>query len=182
MGNIISIARSISIIKRSFERYLSSVKNNEDDDITKNKAVLKSIELDVLIAETESELEYKKRIYAMERGPQVYYQIIRNGLVGLPDIIAKKVKDYLKADIDQFFLAFQNPFDLKALDLFMNSMKDFCLKKIICYDYMHLLYLFNCVIMRMGFNLSKICYIYCVFLFLFSFVLNPLITTNLKLL
>ena len=65
----------------------------------------------------------------MERGPQVYYQIIRNGLVGLPYIIAKKVKDYLNAGIDQFFLAFQNPFDLKALDLFMNSMKDFGLIK-----------------------------------------------------
>jgi hypothetical protein len=39
------------------------------------------------------------------------------------------VKDYLNAGIDQFFLAFQNPFDLKALDLFMNSMKDFGLKK-----------------------------------------------------
>jgi hypothetical protein len=48
--------------------YLSSVKNNEGDDITKNKGVLKSIELDVLIAETKIELEYKKRIFAMERG------------------------------------------------------------------------------------------------------------------
>jgi len=54
------------------------------------KGVLKSIELDVLISGTESELEYKKRIFTMERGPQVYYQIIRNALVGLPDMIAKK--------------------------------------------------------------------------------------------
>ena len=60
MGNIISIANQFLLSKEVFEMYLSSVKNNEGDDITKNKGVLKSIELDVLIAETKSELEYKK--------------------------------------------------------------------------------------------------------------------------
>ncbi len=43
-----------------------------DDEIKKNNhnvKIIKSLELDVLIAETDSELEYKKRLFAMERGP-----------------------------------------------------------------------------------------------------------------
>ena len=114
--------------KKFFEKCLLSIKNNENIGINKDRNVLKSIELDVLIADTENELEYKKKILAMERGPQVYYQIIKNGLVGLPDTIAKKVKEYLNAGIDQFFLAFQDPFDLKSIELFMNSMRDFGLR------------------------------------------------------
>jgi alkanesulfonate monooxygenase SsuD/methylene tetrahydromethanopterin reductase-like flavin-dependent oxidoreductase (luciferase family) len=114
--------------KKFFEKCLLSIKNNENIGINKDRNVLKSIELDVLIADTENELEYKKKILAMERGPQVYYQIIKNGLVGLPDTIAKKVKEYLNAGVDQFFLAFQDPFDLKSIELFMNSMRDFGLR------------------------------------------------------
>jgi hypothetical protein len=45
--------------KEIFEKFLSSVKNTENKcSIAKNSDVLKSIELDVLIAETESELKY----------------------------------------------------------------------------------------------------------------------------
>jgi alkanesulfonate monooxygenase SsuD/methylene tetrahydromethanopterin reductase-like flavin-dependent oxidoreductase (luciferase family) len=85
---------------------------------------LKSIELDVLIAESDSELEYKKRVFAMERGPAVYNQILDNGLVGTPENISKRIKEYTKAGINQFFLAFQDPFDFKALELFIHSVKD----------------------------------------------------------
>jgi alkanesulfonate monooxygenase SsuD/methylene tetrahydromethanopterin reductase-like flavin-dependent oxidoreductase (luciferase family) len=94
-------------------------------DTTKNNKinVTKSIELDVVIAESDSELEYKKRIFAMERGPGVYNQILKHGLVGKCDAIAQRVKEYTDAGVDQFLLAFQAPFDLKSLELFIGSVK-----------------------------------------------------------
>jgi len=70
-----------------------------------------------------TDLEYKKRMFAMERGPAVFNQILNNGLVGNPDVISKKVKKYTDAGVNQFFLAFQNPFDFKALELFRESVK-----------------------------------------------------------
>jgi alkanesulfonate monooxygenase SsuD/methylene tetrahydromethanopterin reductase-like flavin-dependent oxidoreductase (luciferase family) len=66
-------------------------------------------------------LEYKKRIFAMERGPSVAHQILKHGLVGKPDKIAEKLKEYTNAGVDQFLLAFQDPFDHKALGLFMEA-------------------------------------------------------------
>ena len=57
----------------------------------------------------------------MERGPGVYGQILKHGLVGKPDTIAKRINEYKRAGIDQFFLAFQDPFDLKALELFIDT-------------------------------------------------------------
>ena len=86
-----------------------------------SKRITKSIELDVIIADSDSELEYKKRIFAMERGPGVAHQILKDGVVGKPDEIAKRLNEYVNAGIDQFFLAFQDPFDHKALDLFMKA-------------------------------------------------------------
>jgi alkanesulfonate monooxygenase SsuD/methylene tetrahydromethanopterin reductase-like flavin-dependent oxidoreductase (luciferase family) len=80
-----------------------------------------SIELDVIIADSESDLEYKKRIFAMERGPNVAHQTLKHGLIGKPDKVAEKLKEYMNAGVDQFFLAFQDPFDHKALDLFMKA-------------------------------------------------------------
>ena len=59
----------------------------------------------------------------MERGPNIYHQILGNGLVGTPDKIAEKLKDYSDAGIEQFFLAFQDPFDANALELFIDSTK-----------------------------------------------------------
>jgi hypothetical protein len=41
--------------------------------------------------------------------------------VGKPDKISYKLKEYTNAGLDQFFLAFQDPFDPKALDLFMKA-------------------------------------------------------------
>lgn len=88
-----------------------------------NRSVLKSIELDVIIAESSADLKYKEKLVAMERGPSVYNQIVRNGLVGIPEMIAERVKEYIDAGIGQFFLAFQDPFDSKALELFMDAVK-----------------------------------------------------------
>jgi alkanesulfonate monooxygenase SsuD/methylene tetrahydromethanopterin reductase-like flavin-dependent oxidoreductase (luciferase family) len=51
----------------------------------------------------------------------VAHQILKHGLVGKPDKITEKLREYTNAGVDQFFLAFQDPFDHKALDLFMNA-------------------------------------------------------------
>lgn len=88
-----------------------------------NRTVSKSIELDVIIADSDSDLNYKEKIFAMERGPSVFNQILRNGLVGKPEDIAERVKEYVHAGVEQFFLAFQDPFDSKALELFMDVAK-----------------------------------------------------------
>lgn len=99
--------------------------NSDFDNISKkfNRSVLRSIELDVIIAESSADLKYKEKLFAMERGPSVYNQIVRNGLVGIPEMIADRVKEYIDAGIGQFFLAFQDPFDSKALELFMDAVK-----------------------------------------------------------
>ena len=85
--------------------------------------IIKSIELDVIIANSDSELEYKKRLFAMERGPVILNQIQRHSLVGKPEDIAQKVRKYIDVGVEQFFLAFQDPFDYKAIQLFMSTMK-----------------------------------------------------------
>jgi alkanesulfonate monooxygenase SsuD/methylene tetrahydromethanopterin reductase-like flavin-dependent oxidoreductase (luciferase family) len=95
--------------------------NSNNDGGNRSKKISKSIELDVIISDSESDLEYKKRIFAMERGPNVAHQTLKHGLVGKPDKIAEKLKEYMNAGVDQFFLAFQDPFDHKALDLFMKA-------------------------------------------------------------
>lgn len=95
--------------------------NNNDNGVNRSKKISRSIELDVIIADSDSDLEYKKRIFAMERGPSVAHQILKHGLVGKPDKITEKLREYTNAGVDQFFLAFQDPFDHKALDLFMNA-------------------------------------------------------------
>jgi len=84
---------------------------------------VKSIELDVIIANSDSELEYKKRLFAMERGPAVLSQLLKHSLVGKPEDIAQKVRKYVDAGIDQFFLAFQDPFEHEAIQSFMNTVK-----------------------------------------------------------
>jgi alkanesulfonate monooxygenase SsuD/methylene tetrahydromethanopterin reductase-like flavin-dependent oxidoreductase (luciferase family) len=96
-------------------------RSNNDNADNRSKNITKSIELDVIISDSDSDLEYKKRIFAMERGPSVAHQILKHGLVGKPDKIAEKLKEYVNAGVDQFFLAFQDPFYHKALDLFMKA-------------------------------------------------------------
>jgi alkanesulfonate monooxygenase SsuD/methylene tetrahydromethanopterin reductase-like flavin-dependent oxidoreductase (luciferase family) len=100
--------------------------NSEFEKISNlTKRFVKSIELDVIIANSDSDLEYKKRLFAMERGPAVLSQLLKHSLVGKPEDIAQKVRKYIDAGIDQFFLAFQDPFEYEAIQLFMNTMKEF---------------------------------------------------------
>ena len=83
----------------------------------------KSIEVDVIIADSESELEYKKKLLNMERGPGSYSQILKRGLIGTPEKVATRVKEYADKGINQFLLAFQDPFDLGALEVFADAVK-----------------------------------------------------------
>jgi alkanesulfonate monooxygenase SsuD/methylene tetrahydromethanopterin reductase-like flavin-dependent oxidoreductase (luciferase family) len=109
--------------ERMYQKAITEVKNSSDtNNMGKAKTnTSKSIELDVIIAESDSDLEYKKKIFAMERGPGMYNQTLKHGLIGTPEKVATRVKEYTDAGINQFFLAFQNPFDLKALELFMDA-------------------------------------------------------------
>lgn len=87
------------------------------------KRIIKSIELDVIVAKDDSDLDYKKKIFAMERGPGVAHQTLKHGLVGTPAIIRERINEYVNAGIDQFFLAFQDPLDNKALELFAKAIE-----------------------------------------------------------
>ena len=49
--------------------------------------------------------------------------LLKHPLVGKPEDIAQRVKKYIDAGIDQFFLAFQDPFEYETIQLFMNTMK-----------------------------------------------------------
>jgi hypothetical protein len=40
----------------------------------------------------------------MESGPTVAHQILKHGLVGKPDKITEKLKEYTNAGVDQFLL------------------------------------------------------------------------------
>jgi len=81
----------------------------------------RSIELDVIVAESNRELQVKKKTLAAERGPIAYDKVLQKGLVGTPDEIHAKVSKYIDLGIDQFFLAFQDPLDLDSLELFMKT-------------------------------------------------------------
>ena len=57
--------------------------NSEFEKISNlTKTFVKSIELDFIIA---TELEYKKRLFAMKRGPAVLSQLLKHSLVELED-------------------------------------------------------------------------------------------------
>jgi len=59
----------------------------------------------------------------MEREPAPISQLLKNSLIGKPDDVAQQVRKYIDAGIDQFFLAFQDPFEIKAIRLFMDTVK-----------------------------------------------------------
>ena len=109
-------------LNERFEILLKAQNNQEYKDL-QNKVIKRSIELDVLIASTEQELEYKKKVFAMERGPGVYNQILKKGLVGKSTEVSARIQEYVDLGINQFFLAFQDPFDLKSIELFMDAVK-----------------------------------------------------------
>ncbi len=107
-------------VKLKFEDICGKELNN--NDTSKN---MKSIELDVIIANSHSDLEYKKRLFAIERGPAVLNKLLKHSLVGKPEDIARRVSEYVDVGIQQFFLAFQDPFDYEAIQLFMDTVKGF---------------------------------------------------------
>ena len=97
-------------------------KTNMPTDRTRT-GTTKSIEIDVIIADSDSELEYKKKLFTMERGPRSHSQILKHGLIGTPEKVADRVKEYTDTGINQFLLAFHEPFDLRALELFADAVK-----------------------------------------------------------
>jgi alkanesulfonate monooxygenase SsuD/methylene tetrahydromethanopterin reductase-like flavin-dependent oxidoreductase (luciferase family) len=103
-------------LKEKFERMYKKTNRNRDRRITK------SIELDVIISESESELERKKKIFAVERGPAIANQLLKHGLVGTPESIRERLTQYTDVGVDQFLLAFHDPLDTRALELFERAM------------------------------------------------------------
>lgn len=93
------------------------------EKINDSNTIMRSIELDVIIAKSESELDYKKRLFVMDRGPGVYNQILQNGLVGTKDRVKQKVNEYADSGVEQFFLAFHDPYNISDLELFIDSIR-----------------------------------------------------------
>ena len=108
-------------LNKKFEDIIRYEQSKDSSSAVYNKSIKKSIELDVIIADSDSNLEYKKKIFSMERGPEAAHQIAKHGLVGTPGKIGERIGEYIDSGIDQFFLAFQDPFDSKALELFMDA-------------------------------------------------------------
>jgi alkanesulfonate monooxygenase SsuD/methylene tetrahydromethanopterin reductase-like flavin-dependent oxidoreductase (luciferase family) len=105
-----------TILNKKFEEIFEKTQRSGD-----RKMVTKSIELDVVISASKSDLEYKKKMFELERGPGVASQIFKHGLIGTPERIHERLQNYLNAGVDQFLLAFQDPFDSEAIELFMES-------------------------------------------------------------
>ena len=100
--------------------------NNEFIHITdksSDRKIERSIELDVVIAQSITDLEYKQKLFAMERGPNVLHQIQKHGLIGNTTTVSEKIKEYLEAGVTQFLLAFQDPFDTSSIELFNDVIK-----------------------------------------------------------
>lgn len=93
------------------------------EKINDSNKIMRSIELDVIIAKSESELDYKKRLFMMDRGPGVYNQILQNGLVGTKDRVRQKIDEYADLGVEQFFLAFHDPYNISDLELFIDSIR-----------------------------------------------------------
>jgi alkanesulfonate monooxygenase SsuD/methylene tetrahydromethanopterin reductase-like flavin-dependent oxidoreductase (luciferase family) len=93
--------------------------------ISKNieRTIKRSLELDVIIGESDMDLKYKEQIFSMQRGPNVLHQLKSKGLVGKSDDIAQRIQEYVKAGVDQLFLAFQDPYDTRSLRLFDDMIK-----------------------------------------------------------
>jgi alkanesulfonate monooxygenase SsuD/methylene tetrahydromethanopterin reductase-like flavin-dependent oxidoreductase (luciferase family) len=48
-------------------------------------------------------------------------RMLIHGLIGTLKKIRERLKQYTDAGVDQFLLAFQDPLDIKALELFMDA-------------------------------------------------------------
>jgi alkanesulfonate monooxygenase SsuD/methylene tetrahydromethanopterin reductase-like flavin-dependent oxidoreductase (luciferase family) len=100
--------------------------NNEFTYITNkssDRKIERSIELDVIIAESITDLKYKEKLFTMERGPNILHQIQKHGLIGNTTTVAERIKEYLEAGVTQFLLAFQDPFDISSIELFNDVIK-----------------------------------------------------------
>jgi len=119
--------QEFKVLNFQFERINQEVDNEVNNNNFRNDrnrtGTSKSIELDVIIADSDTELEYKKKLFSMERGPGSYSQILKHGLIGTPEKVATRVKEYTDIGINQFLLAFHDPFDLGALELFADAVK-----------------------------------------------------------
>jgi alkanesulfonate monooxygenase SsuD/methylene tetrahydromethanopterin reductase-like flavin-dependent oxidoreductase (luciferase family) len=104
-----------TILNKKFESIYKETNQNGD------RKIARSIELDVIISDSNSDLEYKKKIFAMARGPAVANQMLKHGLVGTPEEIRERLKQYTDAGVEQFLLAFQDPLDTKAIELFVDA-------------------------------------------------------------
>lgn len=105
--------------KLQFEKF----KGISDNVVRRTNKITISIELDVIIAESDSDLTYKEKLFMMDRGPSVYNQILLNGLIGTPDKVRERIKEYVDTGVEQFFLAFHDPFNHHDLELFMDTVK-----------------------------------------------------------
>ena len=113
----------LAALNKKFEVMKFASNQNGKQECVGEKLIKKSIELDVLIADSDSDLEHKKRIYATERGPATAQMIFKYGLVGRPTRVAERLKKYIDVGVDQFLLAFQDPFDSNALELFTEAFR-----------------------------------------------------------
>ncbi len=87
------------------------------------RTVRRSIEADVIIASSEEELRHKEQLFVMERGPNILHQVRQHSLVGTPERVAERIKEYAGAGVEQLLLAFQDPLDTDALELFINAVR-----------------------------------------------------------
>ena len=113
----------LNALNKKFEVMKSNSNKSSKQDCVGKKLIKKSIELDVLIADSDSDLEHKKRIFVTERDPATAQMIFKYGLVGRPIKVAERLKKYIDAGVDQFFLAFQDPFESNALELFTEAFR-----------------------------------------------------------
>ena len=110
-------------LNKEFDVMKSNCNKNSKQDCVGGKLIKKSIELDVLIADSDSDLEHKKKIFVTERGPVTAEMIFKYGLVGRQSRVVQRLKKYIDAGVDQFFLAFQDPFESNALELFTEAFR-----------------------------------------------------------
>lgn len=113
----------LAALNKKFEGLKSNSNEKGKYDCVGGKLIKKSLELDVLIADSDSDLEHKKRIFASERGSATAQMVFKYGLVGRPYGVAERLRKYIDVGIDQFFLAFQDPFDSDALELFTKAFR-----------------------------------------------------------
>lgn len=96
---------------------------NNAQNYSKARNITKSVELDVIIAETSKALEVKKKIFEMERGINTFNAITQKALIGTPDTVRARIEEYKLSGVTQFLLVFLDPHDLDAIELFMDCVK-----------------------------------------------------------